>query len=904
MLKEYIKKIYITRLCFCVVIAYLLSLATELNFREIKYINETKHSQQIRTEFSEESFNVPETIGMFVKSKVIYSVNNYVGIIEVDVDQFIENQWYCKVYYSNDTDEFTEACSFGQFVSANAQKTVLEVNANVQDLRIDIITTEAVTANIEKVLINLDFSNYLIYIVSKLSFVKVVILFFFFYGIFLFFECRSKITPFVFKYRWLIGCVIIIIATCLKLNGSSIGYLFNYGLPGIDDANIWGNPKAIRSDEYVVFTEMALSQAEEGFPYFSNVWGYSPKDMSIVFGQPILNLITLYRPFLLGYLFIGAEGGLSFYWVSRFIIGFLTSFEFGRLITRNNITLSVAYALMIILSPIVAWWYSVNSIVELLTFGQLAIVLFYNYIYAEKTKTKILYALGIVVCAGGYIITFYPRWMYPLSYVFLSALVAIIINNRQNIKITIKDIFIFIGGFLILFISVFYIFHTSEATINALNNTIYPGKTKSLGGDFSYFFELFRSWGSIFFTFLFEGNPCEKTSFFDFFPLGIIFSIIVIFIKKKKDTWLICLNTANIFLTIYVILGFPEWLSNITLLSSSSANRCLMAISLINLMILIRVISLNERPRISVLTAIALGVCIGKAANICFISFVNIGTEFILTLLSVCIVLIFVQKTKTRVVRTFFSVSIAMSLIGGAMVNPLNAGINCICHNPLATKIKTIDSEEKGLWAVCLGKTWVFNNLPATVGAKCVNATSVYPDIALWTDLGMADEENLWNRYIHMPITLTNEDSITYEMPSVDMVYINMPLTKLEELGVKYIISNDYITFSSDVQLLCNVFGYKIYKIEKNTEVSDEFYHLANLSDENWTNGVFQYDSSQILMNYSVLLCDELSKSHYIVCNGEQYKILHFWCDDKWINIQVDKEASSLSYPADLILEE
>ena len=137
-----------------------------------------------------------------------------------------------------------------------------------------------------------------------------------------------------FRYRWVIGAIVIAFCTILKLHGSSIGVLGEL-LTGRDVSRVWGTSRSIRTDEYVVFTEMALSQVKSGFHWFSDVWGYTPSDMFIVYGQPVLNLTTLFRPFSMGYILFGAERGLAFYWSSRLVICFLVSFEFGRIFTKD-----------------------------------------------------------------------------------------------------------------------------------------------------------------------------------------------------------------------------------------------------------------------------------------------------------------------------------------------------------------------------------------------------------------------------------------------------------------------------------------------------------------------------------------------------------------------------------------
>lgn len=185
----------------------------------------------------------------------------------------------------------------------------------------------------------------------------------------------------VYKYRYIISFIVIIICTLFQINGSSIG-IWEDQITGNGELNkgvILGTSRVIRTDEWNVNTPMAFSKYYDNFSYFSGITMGGEADNFIVYGQPIKDIGTIFRPFLLGYLFLPMGQGLAFFWCARFVMLLLISFDFMMIITNKKKVLSLIGAIMIGLSPIVQWWYAVNGLVEMLIFGQLAIVLLDKY---------------------------------------------------------------------------------------------------------------------------------------------------------------------------------------------------------------------------------------------------------------------------------------------------------------------------------------------------------------------------------------------------------------------------------------------------------------------------------------------------------------------------------------------
>lgn len=103
---------------------------------------------------------------------------------------------------------------------------------------------------------------------------------------------------FLDKYRWYIGITVLMICVVLQLHGSSIGLYSN--LLGTNDITILGVNRPLRSDEWVVNTPFTIAQYYAGFPYFNDLIRANPTDVFIIYGQPVWDIATIFRPFLGG----------------------------------------------------------------------------------------------------------------------------------------------------------------------------------------------------------------------------------------------------------------------------------------------------------------------------------------------------------------------------------------------------------------------------------------------------------------------------------------------------------------------------------------------------------------------------------------------------------------------------
>ncbi|WP_423219223.1 DUF7657 domain-containing protein [Acetobacterium malicum] len=642
----------------------------------------------------------------------------------------------------------------------------------------------------------------------------------------------EKLTGIVYKYRFWISGILLILLVFFEIHGSSILYWQNYlsNLTNIYEPLI-GISRGIRSDEWAVNTPMLLSQYYNNsglFPYFSETIRGTLTDTFIIYGQPVRDVAIFFRPFHWGYLLLSPAKGLSFFWISRVIALFLVSFEFGMILTQKSKLLSLIYALLITWSPVVQWWFAINGLVEMLVFGQLALIMITLYMNNQNYYKRSLYALVVLICAGGYILTFYPAWQVPLAYVFLVLFIGVVLENRKHFHWNKKDVGIGLGLILFLSIGMIYILAKSGGTISSVMNTVYPGGSAETGGN--QFSRLFLYPGNLFFAFSREltyANFCELAVYFDFFPMGIILTGWVLFKQKKADIFLILMLLANTALILWCLFSWPEWLAKATLLSYSKPVRAFLAVGFLNILLLIKALVLFEggfSKWIKVGAALLMSVVITLLSRELYEGYLDLKMNILILFLLFGSFYVILSGNKDWARKALLVISLAIVFVAGLFVNPVVSGLDAVYQQNLIKKIQQINSADNGLWIVDSGAEIGFPiiNLPLMAGAPTINSTNVYPVLERWHLLDPdGSEEDIYNRYAHISMNLTNTNSETnFALKSPDLFEVNLNIADLEKLEVSYVFSKrDLSTLSNEeVSLieLADENGFKIYTVNYN----------------------------------------------------------------------------------------
>ena len=661
-------------------------------------------------------------------------------------------------------------------------------------------------------------------------------------------DLRNKIGEFIYKYRYPLALALLVVLVLFEINGSSIG-AWDQPIINSTHQSLLGSARSTQSDEWRVFTPFTLSQYLNDFSYFSSIPRASPTDMFAIYGAPIWTILMIFRPFQIGYLFLSPAKGLSFYWISRLIALLLVSFEMGMLITNRNKTLSLAYAIMITFSPVVQWWISVNALVEMLIFGQLAVLLLYHYMKTKDYRKRLIIALGFAISLGGYIFTIYPAWQIPLGYVFLFLAIWVFLDNYKDFEFNKLDI-----GFALLSLAIvgaggLYFLHTSSDTIEIVRNTLYPGGRHFIGGldssqfkgETGFLQSLCNYINSIFYPLNLD-SAFSSTSgisrldsfFYDFFPVPLILYLFITFVEKNRDKLLNCLIIVYILLSVLSIFVFPEYVYKITFISNTIQRRLILALSLLNVLILFRSLSLlrinsnnrhvnNIKNNSQILALISIAI----AVAVFFLSTSNgfgiIGKSLFIpvsivsiSILGISLFIIF-KSSDNKYANLFLVMCILISAMGGGLVNPIESGIGYYDLEPVQFVEGLVEENPNANWIV-VGEREI-QDMFIAAGAHTITSVNTYPDFEKWEKIDPDHKfEDVYNRYAHMNVNLSANESSKFErVPGrEDIISVTFNVNDLEKLNVTYIGSEqDLSKYSNDNVEFEKIYSYRNLKIFK-----------------------------------------------------------------------------------------
>lgn len=626
----------------------------------------------------------------------------------------------------------------------------------------------------------------------------------------------KKLYGFIFKYRLAIVVVVFAILVANKIHYSSVGVYDSYVQTGLGsgyDEPIWGEERAIRSDEWLVSLPRRLTVAFAGI----GDTNYIPMAMemgNLTSSGVELGWGALTRPYEWGYLFGDSEIAVSWYWNFLLLFTIFFTFEMCLILSRGNKILSLIGAILIGYSSFFLWWFVAIWLMS----GQGAIVCLYHAIQTEKKWKKIFFGIWTAIFGACFVVVLYPAWQVPAGYMYLLFLILLIMANWEKIKRFDKlDWTIIIGciAFMVSIIGAHLLSYTEY--MNAITNTVYPGERISVGG--FALDKLANYIGSWMFSIRDVTNPSEAGIIFNIFPLPMILGVLYMFKNKKWDGLIGGLCCLSLFFTIYCSVGIPLWLSRITLMSSSMDYRTVDVLALIQMYLFIVIAAhvqeeKGKRLPMFVITFICVLLAAYGFRNAFPVYYTKLELLIIVLGITLCVVPWISKATKVE--RSISAaVLCTVGIVTGFMINPVMKGLDVIYTKPVAQKIMSIVEEDKyAKWLTT--DSLQTSGFTIACGAPTINSTNFIPNYELWDVL---DEDGIyeeyWNRYAHMEIHLTEDEPTSVSLEFEDRIKLQLSYADLKKIGIKYIYSLTPLASTENVVLeeIYNEAGSYIYKV-------------------------------------------------------------------------------------------
>ena len=369
--------------------------------------------------------------------------------------------------------------------------------------------------------------------------------------------------------------LLVLLLSILKINGSSVDmfrevvFTEESNTDEIDTDSLFGRPRAIRSDQYLVNLPMIISQDINNEPTINKDIGEGTN--LITQNIPSRNIFALFRPTLFAYYFTNNTAfSFSFHWWAEIGLLLISTYLLLLQLTKKNLWISIGGSLLFVMTPFTQWWNQTNMI----TWISFGLLFFLNILKEKDWRINILYGLGLSYSIVTFVLFLYPAFQVSVTYIALGIAIGYLISEWEEIKGNLKLStptlvlsVILASSFLLLFIKEY------RDVISIISNTVYPGARfiTAGGGDrnllFNGFYNILLQRDSNIAPF---GNQSESSNFFLLFPpllVWMIYKNVGLFRKKKKLDWIaICLSLILMFFTMYYFLPLPSIVSKVSLM--------------------------------------------------------------------------------------------------------------------------------------------------------------------------------------------------------------------------------------------------------------------------------------------------------------------------------------------------
>ncbi|MGV9002171.1 MAG: DUF7657 domain-containing protein [Candidatus Saccharimonadaceae bacterium] len=604
----------------------------------------------------------------------------------------------------------------------------------------------------------------------------------------------------------------VLILSVLQISGSSIGtyHQYFYGDTKADPDLIFNKPRSIRSDEWLVATQLSLAQDKDGFSAINKNIG-NGIDISLLVDAPTTDFMQVFKPHNLGY-FILPEGmafALKWWLLSYLLIVSIYFFAITLLPKRKKV--AVLLGLGFALSPFIFWWYQYITLAPIY-YALFGIVVAIKMIHTTKTKSALLWGALLAYITTSFVLVLYPPFQIAVGLVALAFIVGYYLDHRKKtLKQNLPLVYGAITAVLLTVVLVGLSLVPKLGVIETINSTAYPGHRMTASGDFNASFFLANNTSILAQStmraqnYSWMPNQSEGSNFLLVFIL--LIPILVYFlIRYKRElpnfyTILATLIVSALYL-VWMFVPNIDFLGSLTLLNRVPHLRLLIGFGLINVILAILTIQVmsykqfklpKKMPFYFSLGVLLFYLIIDLVIYKKFPQFMGMKLAILLALPYPVIIYLILTKRFTLglVGLVIFS---AMSV---SFIHPLYRGVDVVEKSELSNAIRTIGANDSKVWVT---DTLLLENFPVLNGKKSVSGVFIYPDNNLWSKSFPNEDEAKYNRYAHIHFTFDrsadNTISRSLTQPTPDQLIPNMEpcdsFLKINNVG--YIITTQAFT--------------------------------------------------------------------------------------------------------------
>ena len=612
------------------------------------------------------------------------------------------------------------------------------------------------------------------------------------------------------RVKWFLGiCVgLFLVLTLAKIHFVSIP-MWNQIMPDGSDLKrgmISGESRRIRMDDYAVMAPWILSQTNRGLPQENETIGGNKAPILVT---PTTHFSSFFRADYWGFFFLNAEQGYAWAFNMRALVSIIGVALVLLLLTGNNFWLAIFGSLWLFLSSGNQSWTHIPTV--MIGSGSLTVVSLVYLLFGRSRPQIIVGSLGLIYMSLYYAFVLYPPYQVPMAYL-LGLLAAGYVLSRFSRERILAQWPLKLAGGAVTALSLGFVLYRYyvdlKPTIDAISNTVYPGKRSEVGGT-----GFIANWFSEFFSWQYKDtafpanwlNHCELSHYITFAPIILPMLIVVFALTRRFDWTLVLLSAFVIFGYVWIEIGFPEWLAKATFWSVSPTRRAQIPFGIGNVFLTVLYLNFLTNVRLPNVNRTALTVAgvAGVIAFMVYAVYVNVNdSDGFFKANQLFIPAVFFAGLGTLLLPTWqppyrtalFGAGILLFLMPNLRLNPLSKGLSPITGHVLYRAVQEIHQREPDAKWVVFGGQFVSYLVTAT-GVDLLSGVKYTPPRNILSVLDpTARRDSAYNRYAHTvyntyidpqkPDTVvmvnTFEDGYTVAMDPCS--------PRFKQLNVKYVI--------------------------------------------------------------------------------------------------------------------
>ena len=578
-----------------------------------------------------------------------------------------------------------------------------------------------------------------------------------------------------------------ILLVVFGITGSSTGYLRSFFETGDDPKLLFGFPKGIRSDEWLVHSGWVISQVQQGLPAL-NMSLFGGVETAFLQELPTYDWTMIFRPQLWGFFFLPFDQAVAIkWWLPIFQMMAAGFFLFVSLAPKRPLSaliLAVAFAF----NPFIQWWFSSNTVLPIaFSFFAVAAVVW----CIRGSRRSIRWILGALLGYSffGMAMGLYVPFILPAALPGLALSLGILFDRGAGMRsirlsrkfVSVIPLFAGLAAGMVLFA---FWMASHWDLVEGFSSTVYPGARKVLtgGADLSSWVSVF---GGPFGLSIFDGatvplfgpNSSEASTFFlpGFFLLIPLVWLAVHRYKKSRRIDALVLSQLILLTIVLAFLVIPGWdaIAHYLLLDLIPVRRFHMFFGVMSfILVAIFVARIDEfstgaEPqsvqRMPIWVTISAPLLAALSVFGIWAYALYAGPGILITsqgrLLSAAVTFVvvgfFIASVALIVWRKIALGAIALLLATGAttiLVNPLYVGFYNLNSSPLVAEMKTLDAKSGGdaTW-VGVGDSFLTTAAIMHSGLTGVNGVQNVPLFGLWEIIDPSNKyDEVWNRLGHI----------------------------------------------------------------------------------------------------------------------------------------------------------